>query len=84
MTEISSWRANDVVAYELLRESASTLTALLTYAASSDVSAPDGARLELTQLRRDLLTIDGYDRARVNALAAQIDARVRELSGASR
>lgn len=79
----SAWRVNDVVAYDLMRESATTLTSLLLQPTDSDSSVSDAAREEAVHLRRDVLHVDGFDRAAVTALSARIDARIRELSGAS-
>lgn len=76
---ISAWRVNDVVAYEAMRESATTLTALLLGVASSvDATA------ELAQLRSEVLGVDGYDRAAVVALATRISERILELSESAR
>lgn len=83
MAEFSAWRVNDVVAYDLMGESALALTALLARAAISDSRMSDPVRLELAQLQHDILTVDGYDRVAVSALAERIAARIRELSGVS-
>lgn len=77
---MSVWRTNDVVAFDVMRASATTLAALLVNAARS-ASEPDGAREELARLRRDILTVDAYDRAAVAALGARVDVRIRQLSG---
>ena len=67
----SPWRVNDVVAYDRMRETAVTVFALLHEASH---------REELAILRRDVLTVDAYDRSAVAALQARLDRRVRDLS----
>ncbi|MDR7110879.1 hypothetical protein J2X03_000735 [Microbacterium trichothecenolyticum] len=70
----SPWRVNDVVAYDRMRETAVTVYALLHAASQRD---------ELARLRRQVLTVDAYDRAAVSALTARLDRRLRELSAAT-
>jgi hypothetical protein len=67
----SPWRVNDVVAYDRMRDTATTVFALL-YAASQ--------REELAALRWEVLTVDAYDRAGVGALQARLESRLRDLS----
>ncbi len=76
MTGISAWRANDVVAYEAMRESATTLSALLLRS-SAKSSASD---VELKTLRDAVLRVDGYDRAAVSVLSTKIRERIAELT----
>lgn len=83
MAGISAWRVNDVVAYDLMRESAIVLTAQLLQSTHRGSSEPDFARADAARLRHDVLTLDGYDRAAVAALATQISDHIRELSGES-
>lgn len=71
MAGISAWRANDVVAYEAMRESATTLSALLLRSS---------ADIEVRELRDAVVGVDGYDRAAVSALAAHIRSRIAELT----
>lgn len=79
MARISAWRVNDAVAYEAMRESATLLTSLLLRS-SIERSGPSAAALsELQQLHRDILDLDGHDRAAVNSLADRIAVRVTEL-----
>ena len=80
MAGISTWRANDIVAYEAMRESANSLTAILLRTSPSDPATPSSAELEIRQLRDAVLRVDGYDRAAVSALASQISNRVAELT----
>ena len=69
----SPWRVNDVVAYDRMRETATTVFAVLHAA-----SQPE----ELARLRREVLTVDAYDRAAVAVLSARLESRLRELSAA--
>lgn len=69
----SPWRVNDVVAYDRMRDIATTVFALLHAA-----SQPE----ELANLRRDVFTVDAYDRSAVDALTALLQIRLRELSAA--
>lgn len=80
LAEISAWRANDVVAYEAMRESATTLSALLLRAPGGDPAARSSVDAEVRTLRDTVLAVDGYDRAAVCALATQIRGRVAELT----
>jgi len=77
---ISAWRVNDAVAYEAIRESATLLTSLLLQS-SIERSGPSAPALsELQQLQRDILDVDGHDRAAVNSLADRIAVRIAELT----
>lgn len=78
--KISAWRVNDVVAYDAMRGSATTLTALLLGATHRE---QDVTRADIARLRGDVLAVDAYDRAAVAALAVRIDSRIAGLSGAS-
>ena len=82
MANTSGWRVNDVVAYEAMRESATTLTALLLRATTSRALAPDDVLVELAELRRAVLKVDGYNRDAVSALTERITGRIRLLSRA--
>ena len=80
VARISAWRVNDAVAYEAMRESATLLTSLLLQS-STESSEPSAAALsELQQLHRDILDVDGHDRAAVNGLADRIAVRIAELT----
>ncbi|WP_409047881.1 hypothetical protein AB2L57_01065 [Microbacterium sp. HA-8] len=68
---------NDVVAYDAMRESATTLIALLLGATRHD---PDLAQTDVAQLREDVLAVDAYDRDAVNTLSARINSRIADLS----
>lgn len=77
---ISAWRTNDVVTYEAMRESATTLTALLLRASSGDPTTNSSATIEVRELRDAVVGVDGFDRAAVSALAAHIRRRIAELT----
>lgn len=83
MTVTSAWRANDVVVYDAMRESATTLTALLLASAHVELPTADAAQAEVAELRKAIVTVDGYDRAQVAALTRRISDRIAELSGAA-
>ncbi|MFE5410155.1 hypothetical protein [Microbacterium sp. NPDC056569] len=76
----SAWRANDVVAYEVMRESATTLTALLLGSSDDDRSAVVEVAAEVRQLRSSVLAVDSYDRDAVSTLADRIRDRIKELT----
>ncbi|WP_314855677.1 hypothetical protein [uncultured Microbacterium sp.] len=80
MAGISAWRVNDAVAYEAMRESATLLTSLLLQSSLGHSGPAAGALSELQQLQRDILEVDGHDRAAVNSLADRIAVRVAELT----
>lgn len=80
LAEVSAWRANDVVEYDAMRESATMLTALLLQASNAGTSGGQEVRPDVAQLRKDVLAVDGYDRESVTALAARISSRIAELS----
>lgn len=79
MTEVSAWRANDVVEYDAMREFATMLTALLLRKSSDDPSSALAASAEVRVLRQDVLGVDAYDRAAVSSLATRIGSRIIEL-----
>lgn len=83
MAVFSAWRANDVVEYDAMRESATTLTALLLQLSNAGTAGGDEVQADIEQLRKDVLAVDGYDRESVTALAARISSRIAELSGAT-
>jgi hypothetical protein len=69
----SSWRVNDVVAYDLMRELSTEIQSrLLDLARNGD----EAARAELTDVRRATLEVDGYDRPAVDAFAQELEARL--------
>jgi hypothetical protein len=80
VAEISAWRANDVVEYELLRDAGAALTAALLSAARSDDSFAGGLRAEMVALRRELSSVSPYDRAAVTAMRQRVERRLMEFS----
>lgn len=82
MAESSPWRVSDVVTYERMREAASALTNLLLQSIEWDPSSADDVRREIAERRREVLSIDGYDRASVVALSKRVVSRIQELSEA--
>jgi len=75
---------NDVVAYDAMKEVATTLTALLFASGDHGSAGSDSVRAELADLRQDVLTVDGYDRGAVAELAVRIRDRVTQLRRAIR
>lgn len=73
--ERSAWRANDSVAYEQMRAAADALVSLLL-----DESPPDvtGAALVLD----DAQSVDGFDRAAVDAARERFEAQLSDLRAA--
>ncbi|WP_341976050.1 hypothetical protein [Microbacterium sp. LWO13-1.2] len=70
-----------MVTYDVMRESATTLIALLLRAAGLDPRAADRITPEIADWRDDVLTVDAYDRAAVTALVERINTRSHELTG---
>ena len=79
----SAWRANDVVAYETMREAANTAIALLLRLSDEGAILPGRAHSEAAEIRRELFQVDGYDRDAVNAARAALEERIAALSGPS-
>jgi hypothetical protein len=72
---------NDVVAYDRMRDTAVTAFALLQTATRNGGPDAAAARDQVGQLRREVLVVDAFDRAAVDALAARMNELVRELEG---
>jgi len=79
----SAWRASDVVEHDLLRDAAAALTAALLGAARADDSTASSLRDEAGAVRREVASVDGYDRAAVTATRQRLAARLAELSAAA-
>lgn len=81
----SAWRVDDATAYALLRDAARTLVAILLEMSRTGRSATaDNALNEVAAIRHLALQVDGYDRAAVDSLRGQFEARAVELArGAS-
>lgn len=75
--EQSTWHVNDVVAYDLMRETSANVQArLIELARVDDPTATD----ELVDIRRTTLAVDGYDRAAVDAYTRLLQQRDAELT----
>lgn len=83
MPNLSAWRVNDVVAYDVMLEVAGSLSALLLKVARAGGDDASASRQELDEVRRVVLAVDGYDRGAVEALAGRLRARISGLSGAA-
>ncbi|APZ33288.1 hypothetical protein BOH66_02535 [Microbacterium aurum] len=83
MAGTSEWRASDVVEHDLLRDAAAALTAALLGAAQSDDSIARSLRDQAGAVRREVASVDGYDRAAVTATRQRLAARLAELSAAA-
>jgi len=71
------WHVNDVVAYDVMRELASSVQArLLDRVRAGDESA----RTDLLEVRRTTRAVDGYDRSAVDAFTQQLQSRDTELA----
>ena len=77
----SAWRANDVVAYEAMRDAANTAIALLLRLSAEGAILPSHAHSEAAAIRRELFQVDGYDRDAVNAARVAFEERIATLSG---
>jgi hypothetical protein len=78
--EQSMWRVNDVVAYDVMRELSASLQARLI---GQVRDADESARVELLEIRRATLAVDGYDRSAVDAFTQQLQGRDTELAQAA-
>lgn len=79
----SPWRVNDVVAYDRMRDTATTLWGLLQVSVRGAGPEAHSAREERTALHREVLGVDAYDRNAVAALMERLQDRIRDLRGAS-
>lgn len=77
----SAWRPNDVVAYDGMREAANTAIALWVRLADEGAILLRVANEEASAIRRELLLVDGYDRAAVDAARVRFDELVTKLAG---
>lgn len=81
MAQLSPWRVNDAVAYDLMRATASELAHLLLSRTLDGGPDSDAVRRELIEVRRDAARVDGFDRRAVDAMIAQFRSRIAEASG---
>lgn len=76
----SAWRANDVVAYEAMRDAANKAIALLLRARDDAGIRGADTTEEAADIRREMLEVDGYDRAAVDVFRNRLDDRIAEVS----
>jgi len=81
--ESSAWRANDAVRFDLAREAVGNVVALLLGLAREGALDADASLDEAKRLRRDLFEA-GFDRARIDRLLTDVEARATELEGLRR
>lgn len=75
----SSWRVGDGVAYEHLRRALDTATQAILERA---IDAPSpGLVSQITELRREVLAVDGFDREAIDRLRAELEARLTRQGG---
>ena len=67
----SAWRVNDAIAYDEMRERASALASQLLQRAQQGVASPDS----VVRLRAQANAVDGFDRAAVDRLTAELESR---------
>ena len=78
--ESSAWRANDAARFDLAREAVGDVIALLLDLAREGALDTDASLDEAKRLRRDLIDA-GFDRARIDRLLTDVEARATELEG---
>jgi uncharacterized protein Smg (DUF494 family) len=78
--ESSAWRANDAARFDLAREAVGDVVALLLDLAREGALDTDASLDEAKRLRRDLFDA-GFDRARIDRLLTDVEARATELEG---
>lgn len=74
------WRVDDVVAYDVMRESATVLTSLILGVPGDDQSQTDRAVTEVIELQNSVAAVDGHDRNAVAELHEIIADRITSLS----
>ena len=84
MTSRFSWRPNDIVAYDEMRDSANRLVAILLRRIRTGASEGVASRAEIDAVRRRAVDVDGFDRASVDALRQEFERRAAALSRASK
>lgn len=73
----SPWHVNDVVAYDAMRQLATTVQARLV---EQERRGSGTARAELLEVRSATLAIDGYDRAAVDDYTQQLQRQAANLA----
>lgn len=81
IAERSAWRANDVVAYDALRDAVGTVIATLFRLADDGVLEPAEAVREATDIRRVFLDVDAHDRSAIDAARASVGHQLADLTG---
>jgi len=67
----SAWRVNDAIAYDEMRDCASALASQLLQRAQQGGSSRDS----VISLRAQVNAVDGFDRAAVDRLTAELESR---------
>ncbi|GAA4345651.1 hypothetical protein [Microbacterium rhizosphaerae] len=75
----ASWRPDDIVAYEELRDLAVVLETMLVARARADAAAAPGTRAEASAVRGETLAIDGFDRKAVDSHTRRLASRIAQL-----
>lgn len=75
----SAWRPDDIVAYEEMRDLAVEAQTILIARARRGGPDAETARTEASTMRRETLTVDGFDRRAVDAQTRRLALRLLEL-----
>ena len=81
IAERSAWRANDVVAYDALRDAVGTAIATVFRLAEDGILKPAEAVSEATDIRRVFLDVDAYDRSAIDAARTSLEHQIAHLTG---
>ena len=73
----SAWRVNDAIAYDEMRDRASSLASQLLQRAQQDSAPLDS----VINLRAQANAVDGFDRAAVDRLTAELESRSSNAAG---
>lgn len=79
--ERSAWRANDIVAYDAVREAANLAIAAVLRLADEGAILHDRAVAEASVILRELLAVDAFDRPALDSLLERFRKRAAEYSG---
>ncbi|GAA1961871.1 hypothetical protein GCM10009776_25710 [Microbacterium deminutum] len=77
----SAWRANDIVAYDRLRATANVAIALLFQLVDDGAMTASAASAQAAEVRNEVLRVDGFNRAAVDAAQTGLDTRIGALGG---